>query len=416
MSLNEMNCLVAQSGGPTSAINSSLSGVIEASLENSSINTIYGAINGIQGVLRDEILNLSELFDKPSSINTLKTTPSMFLGSCRYKLPTQEDNLDEYKRIFAFFDKYNIKFFFYIGGNDSMDTVLKLNNYAVENNYDIRIMGIPKTIDNDLMDTDHTPGFGSAAKYVATTLLEISHDAYCYNIPSVTIVEIMGRNAGWLTAASALARNDYINTPDLIYLPEVAFCTNQFIADIKEIQKTKKNVIIAVSEGIKDETGQYISATAAPNDSFGHAQLSGTGHRLEQLIKESIDCKIRSVELNVLQRSAAHIASLTDIMEASEIAKKAVEFAVNGETGKMVTMHRTKNAPYTIEITTIPVSQVANKEKKIPREWINDKGNNVNQPLIDYIKPLIQGEVKTEFNNGLPTFFPITHLTQRNHY
>ncbi|TCT15539.1 6-phosphofructokinase 1 [Natranaerovirga pectinivora] len=408
------NCLVAQSGGPTSAINSSLSGVIEAALNNPKINTVYGAVNGIKGVLNEEVLNLNDIFSDSENIRTLRTTPSMFLGSCRYKLPTVEANENEYKIIFDFFKKYSIKYFFYIGGNDSMDTVAKLNKYAIDNSYEMQIIGIPKTIDNDLVHTDHTPGFGSAAKFVATSVLEMTHDTFCYNIPSVVIVEIMGRNAGWLTAAAALARNEYSDAPDLIYLPEIPFCTEKFIQDIKNVQKTKKNVVVAVSEGIRDEEGNYISATTAPNDSFGHAQLSGTGKSLESLIKSHMDCKIRSVELNILQRSASHISSLTDITEAALVGQKAVEVATNGVSGKMIAMKRINNAPYEVEFVTVDVSEVANKEKAIPREWINEEGNHVNQQLIDYMKPLIQGEVDITFKNGLPNYLPITHLTKRN--
>lgn len=404
------NCLVAQSGGPTSVINASLSGVIEAAIENKNINKIYGALNGIEGVLNNNIIELNTLFLDKNHLNSLKTTPSTFLGSCRYKLENVTSNSNEYNSIFNFFNKYNIKCFFYIGGNDSMDTVDKLNTYAQKNNYDISVIGIPKTIDNDLVGTDHTPGFGSAAKFVATTLLEVTHDAYCYNTNSVTIVEIMGRNAGWLTASSALARNTYNEAPDLIYLPEVPFSIEQFISDVKGLQKIKKNVIIAVSEGIKDKNNQYISATTTSKDQFGHAKLSGTGKTLGSIVQNKINCKVRSIELNVLQRSAVHIASLTDTNEAYLLGKQAVEYAQNGVSGEMLSLKRTSNSPYTIEITTTPIDQIANKEKSIPRDLINKRGNNIHQGLIDYMSPLIYGEVEIHYKNGLPEYLSIEHL------
>jgi 6-phosphofructokinase 1 len=413
MTSNEVNCLVGQSGGPTTAINASLCGVISAALSNDKINKVFGTVNGIRGVLEDKILPLHEIFKDEASLDLLKVTPSTYLGSCRYKLPTVEQDKAQYEFIFDFFTKNNIKYFFYIGGNDSMDTVSKLSQYAQEHNYDINMIGIPKTIDNDLVGTDHTPGFGSAAKYVATSLIEIAHDAYCYDIPSVTIVEIMGRNAGWLTAAAALARNSYLESPDLIYLPEVAFSIDKFVSDIKKVQEKKKNVIVAVSEGIRDRDGNYISASQSVNDSFGHAQLSGTGKRLEHALNNTIGCKVRSVELNVLQRSAAHSASLTDITEAYMVGQKAVEKAIAGETGKMIAINRTQNTPYSVQLDTIAISDVANKEKVIPREWITDEGNDILQPLIDYMLPLIHGEVSITYTNGLPKYFPISHLTKK---
>lgn len=413
MHIKKTNCIIAQSGGPTSVINASLSGIIKTALKQADIDKIYGAINGIQGVIEDNIIELNVTFkNNINLIEILKTTPSMYLGSCRYKLPKAITNSTQYERIFEVFKKYNIKYFFYIGGNDSMDTVAKLNSYSLKNNYDIKIIGIPKTIDNDLFGTDHTPGFGSAAKYIATTMLEIAHDTYIYDIPSITLVEIMGRNAGWLTAASALARNSYNTSPDLIYLPEASFSFPQFINDIKTIQKNKKNVIIAVSEGIKDEKGQYITSsnTSSTNDLFGHSKLGGTGKLLEHMIQQSIDCKIRSIELNVLQRSAVHIASLTDINEAFLVGEKAVHLALSGDTGKMMTIIRKNNNPYSIEIESIEIESVANKEKLIPREWINKNGNDITNQLLDYMTPLIVGEPNITYENGLPKYLPIKHL------
>ena len=334
--MTHSNCLVAQSGGPTAAINSSLAGVISGVINSEKYDVCYGAINGILGILGENYLNLSNLFSTPGLLDKLKSTPAMYLGSCRYKLPNYKDDDSSYVFIFNQFAKLNIKAFFYIGGNDSMDTVLKLSDYAKKINSDIKIIGIPKTIDNDLCMTDHTPGFGSGAKYIATTMLEIAHDTFIYAVKSVTIVEIMGRDAGWLTAASALARGDYNTAPHFIYLPEAAFNKDKFLSDIKEALKTKNNVIVAVSEGIRDENGDYITSSKAVSDQFGHQQLSGAGKALEFLVKENIGVKVRSVEINVLQRCASHLASLTDINEAFAQGQKGVELAEAGETATMV--------------------------------------------------------------------------------
>lgn len=405
------NCLIAQSGGPTSVINASLSGVIDAAINNKSINKIYGSIYGISGLLNDNIIELNPIFEGHKDlIDVLKTTPGMYLGSCRFKLKNESIDASQYKTIFSVFEKYNIKHFFYIGGNDSMDTALKLSDYANKYNIDIKIIGIPKTIDNDLFITDHTPGFGSAAKFVATSILEIAHDTYIYDMESITIIEVMGRHAGWLTAASALARTHYHDAPDLIYLPEVPFSPDAFLNDIKAVQKKKKNVIIAVSEGIKNDMGEFITASTSTKDSFGHSQLSGTGKALETLVAVQLGCKVRSIELNVLQRSAMHIASQTDIDESLLVGQKAVESAINGETGKMVSIKRISNNPYSIEIESVDVHLVANKEKLIPRDMINSEGNNITQELINYIKPLIIGEPVLPYENGVPRYLDIKHL------
>ncbi|GKX31071.1 pyrophosphate--fructose 6-phosphate 1-phosphotransferase [Vallitalea longa] len=409
------NCLIAQSGGPTSVINASLSGVISSSIENPNIHTVYGSINGIQGILNHNLINLTSVFaDSKDKLEILKTTPSMFLGSCRYKLPEASEDETEYKLIFDILEHKKIKYFFYIGGNDSMDTVLKLSKYAKNNNKDLTVIGIPKTIDNDLFGTDHTPGFGSAAKFVATTLLEISYDTYIYDIPSVTIVEIMGRNAGWLTAAAALARTEHNSSPDLIYLPEVPFSIYDFLNSLKQIQKTKKNIIVAVSEGIKDKDRNYISSCEnSLDDCFGHAKLSGTGKTLEHIVSRSLGCKVRSIELNVLQRSAMHIASLQDINEAFLVGAKAVEYAVKGITGKMVTLIRTNNEPYTYIIDYVDIEKVANKEKLIPIKWIAENNGDVSEQLIEYISPLIYGEPNIRYKQGLPVYLDINHLINK---
>lgn len=406
----EVNCLVAQSGGPTTVINSSLAGIISKALD-CKIDHIYGAINGIQGVLDNRITDLTAEFKyNKNSIELLKNTPSMYLGSCRYRLDSDKVNSGDYITIFNRIANYNIKYFFYIGGNDSMDTVLKLSHYAQKHNYDVNIIGIPKTIDNDLMCIDHTPGFGSAAKYIASSILEISHDTYIYNTQSVSIVEIMGRNAGWLTAASVLARNSYSNAPHLIYIPEKPFSTKQFLIDVKKKLKERNHIVIAVSEGIKDTKGDYISACSENVDQFGHAMLSGTGNFLETLVQKHIGCKVRSIELNVLQRCAAHISSLTDINEAFKLGEFAVSAALNGETGKMVSHKRVSNSPYELSYFTASIDDIANKEKTIPLDWINDEGNDVTSDLINYVKPLIQGEAPISYEEGIPQYLPVKHL------
>lgn len=412
---SEINCIIAQSGGPTTVINSSLAGVISKALKEVNIHQIYGAIHGIQGVIEDNLLNLTEIFkENESKIELLKNTPAMYLGSCRYKLSDYGENTSDYSIIFQTLKKYSVKYFFYIGGNDSMDTVNKLTTYGKSINSDIKFIGIPKTIDNDLECIDHTPGFGSAAKYIATSILEIAHDAYIYDVNSVTIIEIMGRNAGWLTAAAALARNEYSTAPHLIYLPEKPFSTGTFVADVKNQLSKRKHVIIAVSEGVKDIAGTYISAESAKVDQFGHALLSGTGKYLEELIKNTIGCKVRSIELNVLQRCAAHISSFTDIEESFLLGHFGVEAALTGESGVMATLTRKSNHPYTIEYGTVPIYEVANLEKKIPITWINDVGNDITDELLEYMKPLIQGEANTRYIDGLPVYLPIDHLIKSN--
>lgn len=413
--MSKKNVIVAQSGGPTVAINASLAGVIDASIKNEAYETVYGSIYGILGILEDRLMNLSEQVEQnPEFIDTLKVSPAMHLGSCRYKLPDYEDDDATYAFIFNQFKKYNVGAFFYIGGNDSMDTVLKLSHYGEQIGSDIRIIGIPKTIDNDLCITDHTPGYGSAAKYVASSILEVAHDTFIYSVKSVTIVEIMGRDAGWLTAASALARNDYNSAPHLIYFPEVAFDKAQFIEDVKDQLSKRNNVIIAVSEGIRDKEGNYISASTATNDQFGHSQLSGTGKCLEYLVKEAIHVKVRSIELNVLQRCAAHTSSLTDLNESFALGTHAVECALNGMSKCMLTLNRISNAPYKISIGTADIKGIANEAKPIPREWINDAGNDITPALYEYMAPLIEGEPAIQYHSGLPVYLPVNHLDANN--
>lgn len=407
------NCIVAQSGGPTVAINASLAGIINTVMKSNEYGTIYGSKNGITGILENRIMNLSELFKNENDIEILKTSPAMYLGSCRYKLPKIEDAKEIYEQIFQKFEELNIGAFFYIGGNDSMDTVYKLSQYAKEHESDIKVVGVPKTVDNDLCVTDHTPGFGSAAKYVATSILEIAHDTFIYKLKSVTIIEIMGRDAGWLTAASVLARNEYSNAPHLIYLPEVAFDQKQFIEDLRHLLETTDNVIVAVSEGIRDAEGNYVSATTAHADQFGHSQLSGAGKCLEYLVKEELGVKVRSIEVNVLQRCAAHLASKTDLDEAYTLGEKAVNYSLKGVTGAMITMHRVKNEPYEIQYDYASIDGIANEAKSVPREWINAAGNDVTEEMIQYLRPLIQGESEVHYKNGLPVYMNVEHLIQK---
>ncbi|MBR1815629.1 MAG: 6-phosphofructokinase [Lachnospiraceae bacterium] len=404
------NCIVAQSGGPTAAINASLAGVISAVNKSNNYEKIYGSLHGIQGVLRNEFLELSNATE--DFIERLAATPAMYLGSCRYKLPDYREDEAAYKDIFEMFDRYNVGAFFYIGGNDSMDTVAKLSEYADAMGSSIRIAGIPKTIDNDLLVTDHTPGFASAAKYVASSIREVAYDTYIYDLQSVTIVEVMGRDAGWLTGASVLTRNEFSFAPHLIYLPEVAFDREQFIEDVRKSIDRYKNVIVAVSEGIHDAEGNYIAAGVAADDKFGHAQLSGAGKALEYLVKEKIGVKVRSIEINVLQRAAGHMASKTDLEEALSLGAEAVRFTELGETGFMTVIKRMRNEPYEYIIEHSPVKDIANKAKPVPVEWINDAHNDVTEEFISYIKPLVEGEVDVFYKDGIVDYLPIEHLVQ----
>lgn len=398
------NAIVGQSGGPTCAINATLAGVIDSLLKSKKIDKVYGMVNGIDGILNENLKELNKIFSDKNNLSVLKLTPSSYLGSCRVKLP--EVSVDEsiYKKIFSTLKKYNIEYFFYIGGNDSMDTVMKLNSYAKKNNYKLSVIGVPKTIDNDLWGTDHCPGFGSAAKYVATSVAEIARDAYCYDIESVTIVEIMGRNAGWLTAASSLARCNNQTAPDLIYLPEHPFEIENFYKDIEEKFKKKKNLIIAVSEGIKDAKGTYIAASDQifKNDKFGHAKLGGAAKVLENAVKIKFGCKCRSVELNVLQRCASHFSSKTDIAESFKIGKTAVSYAFKNVSGEMMIFKRDDSNEYKISISSMDINLIANKEKQMPKNFISSKGNDVTKAFINYARPLILGEEKILTKDGVP--------------
>ena len=401
------NLLIAQSGGPTVAINATLVGIMQAAQTNTEIDHVYGAINGIQGMLEEKFVDLNEKIKNSDDFELLSQTPAAALGSCRFILDDWKKNEYQYKNFVEIVHKHNITYFIYIGGNDSMDTVYKLSQYCKENTIeDIKIIGAPKTIDNDLTEIDHCPGFGSAAKYIATTFSELERDVAVYQTPSITIVEIMGRNAGWLTAAAALSRENGGLGPDLIYLCETIFDTGQFVKDVKEKLKKQVSVLIAVSEGIKDIEGEYISSTMQTNtaDVFGHKYISGTGRVLEGILREEIGCKVRSIELNLMQRCAAHIASETDLNESKMLGMKALQCALEGRTGEMASIKRLCSDPYTVEYTSIPVSKVANNEKKVPSHMINSKGNDVTEDMIRYLKPLIQGEVKKRYKNGIPMY------------
>lgn len=399
-----MNIAVAQSGGPTCAINASLVGVFSQALKIYEIDAIFGSINGIEGIINDNLINLKTMIRTNEDIELLKQTPSTVLGSCRYKLPDPEKAGEVYEKIMSCFKKHDIRAFFYIGGNDSMDTVDKLSKYAEKTGSDVKIIGIPKTIDNDLCITDHTPGFGSAAKYVATTVQEIIRDSSVYSIESVTIIEIMGRHAGWLTASTCVLRANGEVAPHLIYLPESDFNAEKFLADVKREQAKHKAVIIAVSEGMELGDDEFRSGAT---DNFGHKYLSGVGKRLENLVRDKIGCKARSIELNVMQRCSSHICSKTDIDESVSIGAAGVRAAMKGDSGKMMYFRRISDVPYVVEIDAAPASEIANKEKMFPREWITSDGCDVTDNALKYFLPLIQGDMVLEKKNGLPAHFKI---------
>lgn len=406
-----MNCMVAQSGGPTVAINASLAGVLRANEETQAYDKVFGAVNGILGVLDEKFLDLTDQMKTiPEFTDRLIHTPAMYLGSCRYKIPTDDSAKAVYQKIFSILHKMNVESFFYIGGNDSMDTVDKLSAYAREHNISIRVVGIPKTIDNDLVRIDHTPGFGSAARYVAASVREVAMDAYIYAVKSVTIVEIMGRDAGWLTAASALARTDASPAPDYIYLPEAAFDLEKCIRDTRALLEKKDTVVLAISEGIRDKDGNYISTADSGSDIFGHNHLSGAGKTLENILKDRLKVKVRSIEINVLQRSAMHLASGRDLSEAEALGNHAFHYALEGQTGVMAVLERTSSEPYVVRYDSCPVHEIANQVKPVPRAWINVEGNDVTDEMLDYLRPLIQGEPHVRFKDGLPDYLPVEHL------
>ncbi len=396
-------CVFAQSGGPTSVINSSAAGVFTEALNQENITAVYGAQHGIKGILDEKLYDIGK--EDPKEIEMLKYTPSSALGSVRYKLKDYTVDPTDYNRILEVFKKYNIRFFFYNGGNDSMDTCNKISKFMAKSGWDCNVIGVPKTIDNDLMGTDHCPGFASAAKYIATTAMEVALDARVYNTGLVCVMEVMGRNAGWLTAASSLA-NIHGHAVDLIYLPETPFDMDKFIADVKAVcDKNDNKCLVAVSEGIKFADGGYVGEfKASKTDLFGHAQLGGVGAILANQIKEKLGIKTRAIELNLMQRCASHLASKTDVEEAFEAGRHAVLAAVSGQTDFMVAYERKSGDKYEIEYKLVPLSICANTEKAVPAEWITDNGTNVSKAFADYALPLIQGEWETPKVDGLPRF------------
>ena len=395
-------CIIGQSGGPTSVINASAYGVIRTALDNPNITGVYGAEHGIVGVLNDRLFDMSK--EDPKELELLKYTPSSALGSCRYKMKDPDVDDTDYKRILEVFKKRDVRYFFYNGGNDSMDTCNKISRYCAKVGYECRVFGVPKTIDNDLFGTDHCPGFASAAKYIATSFMEVSRDCHVYDVGMITIIECMGRHAGWLTGAAALAGLSG-DGPDLIYLPEVDFDMDQFLADVKRVYTEKQNCLVAVSEGIHYADGSFVSeAKTSGTDGFGHAQLGGLAARLAAVVKAATGAKVRGIELSLLQRCASHCASATDIEESFNSGKIAVESALSGITGKMVGFQCDRKDGYKCEYVLLDLADVANAEQKVPLEWITPAHNGVTEDFIRYCLPLIQGETKQAKENGLPAF------------
>ena len=400
------NLLVAQSGGPSAAINATITGVIDAGIESGRVGHVYGALNGIKGVLNENFVNLDEVCDTKEKRDLLAITPAAALGSCRWKLGNPKENAEEFEEIIRILRKNDIGYFIYTGGNDSMDTVYKLSVYCEEHNIDdIKIMGAPKTIDNDLGETDHCPGFGSAAKFIATAFTEIACDCFVYDVPSVTIVEVMGRNAGWLTGSTALSQGEDCEGPDLIYLPELPFDLQLFGEKIRQLLQEKTSIVVAVSEGIRTADGTYVCELGNSIDfvdAFGHKQLSGTASYLASYIAGEIGCKTRAIELSTLQRAASHAASRVDILEAYQVGGAAVKAADEGDTGKMVVLKRLSDDPYQCGTEVKDVHKIANDEKLVPRSWVNKEGTYVTNEFISYVRPLIQGDVSPVMVDGIP--------------
>ncbi|MDU6264833.1 MAG: 6-phosphofructokinase [Anaerocolumna aminovalerica] len=398
------NVIVGQSGGPTAVINSSLAGVYKTA-KDKGVKKVYGMLNGIQGLLEERYIELEQELKSQVEVELLKRTPSSYLGSCRYKLPDVKDNSEVYDKIFQVLKKLEVEYFFYIGGNDSMDTIMKLSKYAASIGSNIRFMGVPKTIDNDLEATDHTPGYGSAAKYIAGTTKELIRDSLVYDQKNLTIIEIMGRNVGWLTGAAALSKGDDCEGPDMIFLPELAFDMDDFMLKLEQLQKVKKSVVIAISEGIHLADGRYVCELVDRTkytDNFGHTLLSGSGNYLANKVSTEFGCKARAIELNTIQRSASHLASLVDINEAFLVGGAAVSAAIAGETGKMIILKRISTSPYQCITDVYDINKIANLEKKIPAGWIGEDGISVTNEFLDYARPLIQGELTPYMVDGLP--------------
>ncbi|MCR5053701.1 MAG: 6-phosphofructokinase [Lachnospiraceae bacterium] len=400
------NVIVGQSGGPTAAINSSLAGVYRTAIDRG-YSKVYGMLHGVQGLMEGRYVDLSEHIRTGLDAELLKRTPSAYLGSCRYKLPEIHDNQEVYVKIFKILEDLEIDCFIYIGGNDSMDTIKKLSDYAIVFGSDIRFVGCPKTIDNDLALTDHTPGYGSAAKYIGTSVKEIIRDGWSLETAKgqVLIVEIMGRNAGWLTGAAALAKGEDCDGPDAIYLPELPFDVDKFVKKVQEVLKKKSSVVVAVSEGIRDENGVYISELGNSVDyvdAFGHKQLTGTARYLCEVVSEKCNCKTRAIELSTLQRAASHLASRVDILEAYEVGGAAMKCADEGGSGQMVVIERTSDDPYASSTAVKDVHRIANDERLVPRDWITKDGTYVTSEFLTYVRPLIQGDVAPIVVDGIP--------------
>jgi 6-phosphofructokinase 1 len=396
-------CIIGQSGGPTAVINASAYGVIRTALDSDCITRVLGAANGIKGVLEDRLYDMG--MEDAEELRLLMNTPSSELGSCRYKMSDPEKDTADYDRILEIFKKYDVRYFFYNGGNDSMDTCDKVSRFLEKSGYECRVIGVPKTIDNDLYGTDHCPGFGSAAKYIATSCAEIYKDVHVYDVGMITIVEIMGRHAGWLAGSAALASLCGCG-PDLIYLPETDFDMNRFVSDAERIFRRNGNCLVAVSEGIHYSDGSFVSAAKrSATDGFGHAQLGGLANMLAEIAKGRTGAKVRGIELSLLQRCGAHLASKTDLDEAFLAGETAVRSAISGETGKMVAFEReTSGGNYVCRTRLVPLDIAANREKKVPREWITQDGKNVTQDFIDYVLPLIQGEPERITERSLPRY------------
>ncbi len=404
--MRKPNAIVAQSGGPTAVINSSACGVVQEAMNCGKIGPVLGATNGILGVLKEDLFDISA--ESLTTIEAMKQTPAAAIGSCRYKLESLDESRADYERIIKVFKAHDIHYFFYIGGNDSMDTADKVNKLAADSGYELVCMGVPKTIDNDLAYTDHCPGYGSVAKYVATSAMNAGKDTEAlYTTDTCTILEVMGRNAGWIAAATGLARRSLEDAPHLIYMPEAAFSFEKLIGDVKEVYKEFGRVFIVTGEGLKDDKGNYVSAETSGIgvDSFGHAQLGGVAEMLKAVIEKEVGIKTRFNKLGTNQRSAMHFASLTDINEAYMCGQKAVLHAVAGENGKMVTLVRESERPYRCTTGLAALSDVANGEKKVPAEYINENGNGVTEAMKDYVRPLVQGEGPVKINEeGLPVY------------
>jgi ATP-dependent phosphofructokinase / diphosphate-dependent phosphofructokinase len=400
------NAVVAQSGGPTAVINASVCGVVQEALGSGKIGKVYGAINGILGVLQEELFDIGG--EGAEKVDDLKRCPAAAFGSCRYKLKSLDENRADYERILEVFQAQDIRYFFYSGGNDSMDTCDKVNKLAADTGYELTCMGVPKTIDNDLAFTDHCPGYGSVAKYVATCAMEAGKDTEAlYTTDTCTILEVMGRNAGWIAAATGLAARGPEDAPHLIYLPESAFTFEQLIRDVKEVHERLGRVFIAVGEGIKDAEGNYVTADSGSfsKDSFGHQQLGGVADMLKVVIEKEVGIKTRWNKLGTNQRSAMHFASQTDVDEAWLCGSAAVKKALSGVNGKMVTLVREGDKPYACTTGMAELSDVANGEKKVPQEYINEAGNHITEAMKDYVRPLVMGEVKVKMgDDGLPEY------------